>query len=159
MFKDILLPINISDPVTWEKPLETAIYLARSCGARLHVMTVVPSFDYPTVESFFPVGFEEKAHAKMGEELHAFVAEHVPKDITSQAIIAVGSVYEEILKTVERGQVRSDRHDPKGWSASPFHAGGQYRQGRPPFADRGSRAGIENKFTLAHRSALCVSKI
>ena len=67
MFKDILLPINISDPVTWEKPLETAIYLARSCGARLHVMTVVPSFDYPTVESFFPVGFEEKAHATGGQ--------------------------------------------------------------------------------------------
>jgi len=102
MFKDILLPINVSDPVTWETPLETAIYLARSCGARLHVMTVVPSFDYPTVESFFPVGFEEKARAKMGEELHAFVAEHVPKEISSHSIIAVGSVYEEILKTVEK---------------------------------------------------------
>jgi nucleotide-binding universal stress UspA family protein len=65
-------------------------------------MTVVPSFDYPTVESFFPVGFEEKARAKMGEELHAFVAEHVPKEISSHSIIAVGSVYEEILKTVEK---------------------------------------------------------
>ena len=102
MFKDILLPINISDPVTWEKPLETAIYLARSCGARLHVMTVVPSFDYPTVESFFPVGYEEKAQAKMGEELRAFVAEHVPEDVRSQKIVAVGSVYEQILKTVEK---------------------------------------------------------
>ena len=102
MFKDILLPINISDPVTWEKPLETAIYLARSCGARLHVMTVVPSFDYPTVESFFPVGYEEKAQAKMGEELRAFVAEHVPEDVSSQKIVAVGSVYEQILKTVEK---------------------------------------------------------
>ena len=101
MFKDILLPINPSDPVTWEKPLETAVYLARSCGAKLHVMTVVPSFDYPTVESFFPVGFEEKARKKMSDELKSFVAEHVPKDITSQSIIATGSVYEEILKTVE----------------------------------------------------------
>lgn len=101
MFKDILLPINISDPVTWETPLETASYLARSCGARLHLMTVVPSFDFPSVESFFPVDFEERAHAKMGKELQAFVAEHVPKDITSRSIVSVGSVYEEILKTAE----------------------------------------------------------
>ncbi len=100
MFKEILLPVNTSDSVTWEKPLETAIYLARNCGARLHVMTVVPSFDFPVVESFFPVDFEEKAHAKVGEELHAFVAEHVPKDVTVQTVVAVGSVYEQILKTV-----------------------------------------------------------
>jgi len=101
MFKEILLPINTSDPVTWEKPLETAIYLARNCGARLHVMTVVPSFDYPAVESFFPVDYEKKAHAKMAEELHAFVAEHVPEDVTAQTVIAVGSIYEQILKTVK----------------------------------------------------------
>lgn len=101
MFKEILVPINTSDPVTWEKPLETAIYLARKCGSRLHIMTVVPSFDYPSVESFFPVGFEEKARAKMGKELHAFVAEHIPEDVKSQAVIAVGSVYEQVLQTVE----------------------------------------------------------
>ena len=104
MFKDILIPINTSDPVTWKKPLETAIYLARNCGARLHVMTVVPSFDYPMVESFFPVGYEEKAHAKMGEELHAFIDEHIPKDIATQAIVEVGSVYEQILKAVEEAK-------------------------------------------------------
>jgi nucleotide-binding universal stress UspA family protein len=102
MFKDILIPVNTSDPVTWEKPLETAIYLARSCGARLHVMTVVPSFDYPVVESFFPVDFEKKALAKTGEALEAFVEEHVPKDVTTQNIVVVGSVYEQILKTVEK---------------------------------------------------------
>ena len=104
MFKDILIPINTSDPVTWKKPLETAIYLARNCGARLHVMTVVPSFDYPMVESFFPVDYEEKAHAKMGEELHACIDEHIPKDIATQAIVEVGSVYEQILKAVEEAK-------------------------------------------------------
>jgi nucleotide-binding universal stress UspA family protein len=102
MFKDILIPVNTSDPVTWEKPLETGIYLARSCGARLHVMTVVPSFDYPMVESFFPVDYEEKARAQVDKELHAFVAEHLPDDVKVQTIVAVGSVYEQILETVEK---------------------------------------------------------
>jgi nucleotide-binding universal stress UspA family protein len=101
MFKDILVPVNTSDKMTWEKPLEAAIYLARSCGARLHVMTVVPSFDYAAVESFFPPDFEQKARVRTDKELHDFVAKHVPDDIPSQTIVAVGSVYEEILKSVD----------------------------------------------------------
>ncbi len=101
MFRDILIPISISDPVTWEKPLEAGIYLAQNCGATLHIMSVVPSFDYPSVESFFPVDFEQKAHAQVVKELHAFVAEHIPEGITKQSIVAVGSVYEQILKTGE----------------------------------------------------------
>ena len=124
MFKDILLPINPSDPVTWEKPLETAIYLARSCGARLHVMTVVPSFDYPTVESFFPVDFEEKAHRQTSRELKAFIAEHVPKEINSQSIVAVGSVYEQILKTVDEAKCDLIIMTRKGGPRRHFMLGG-----------------------------------
>ena len=101
MFKEILVPVNTSDKTTWEKPLETAVYLARNCGARLHLMTVVPSFDYAAVESFFPTDFEQKARVRADKDLHAFVAEHVPDDIATQTIVAVGSVYEEILKSVD----------------------------------------------------------
>lgn len=124
MFKDILLPVNPSDPVTWEKPLETAIYLAQSCGARLHVMTVVPSFDYPTVESFFPVGFEEKARKQMSKELKDFVAEHVPEDIDAQSITAVGSVYEQILKTVDEAKCDLIIMTRKGGPRRHFMMGG-----------------------------------
>ena len=50
-------------------------------GATLHLMTVVPSFNYPIVESYFPVDFEQKAQAKVNEEMHKFVAERVPQGI------------------------------------------------------------------------------
>jgi hypothetical protein len=56
MFKDILLPMNISDPVRWEKTIKISIYPARSCGAILHVMNVVPSYDCLMLESVFTVG-------------------------------------------------------------------------------------------------------
>ena len=102
MFKDILIPINTSDKATWENPVKTGIELAQATGSTLHVMTVFPRFDYPVVESFFPVDFEEKAHAKANEELHKFVAENFPKGLKIQTIMAVGSVYEEILATAEK---------------------------------------------------------
>jgi len=65
-------------------------------------MTVFPSFNYPVVESFFPVDFEEKAHAKANKELHKFVADNFPKGLKVQTIMAVGSVYEEILDTADK---------------------------------------------------------
>ena len=102
MFKDMLLPINMSDPETWKEPLEKALFLARNCGARLHVMTVVPSFDYAMVENFFPVDFEQKAQQRVSKELHAFVDQHVPKDVQVQVIVAVGSIYEQILETAKK---------------------------------------------------------
>ena len=105
MYKEILVPVNTSDKTTWEKPLEAAVYLARNCGARLHVMTVVPSFDYAVVESFFPPDYEQKARKQADKNLHDFVAEHIPKDISTQTLVAVGSVYEEILKSVKEIKV------------------------------------------------------
>ncbi len=97
MFKDILLPINLSDEATWKNPVETGLELAQSTGATLHVMTVVPSFDYPMVESFFPVDFEQKAREAMDKELHQFVTNHIPRNVKVQTILAVGSIYEQIL--------------------------------------------------------------
>lgn len=99
MFKDILVPVNISDESTWRKQVTTAVELAQTCDARLHVMVVIPSFDYPIVASFFPVDFEQKARAQADKDLHAFIKEHIPADIKVQAIVSVGSIYEQILKT------------------------------------------------------------
>jgi hypothetical protein len=53
-----LLPININNLVIWEKTMETLIYPARSCGAILHVMNVVPSYDCLMLESVFTVGYK-----------------------------------------------------------------------------------------------------
>lgn len=101
MFKDILIPLNLGDEATWKNPLKTGIELAQLTGATLHLMTVVPSFDYPVVESYFPVDFEEKMHEKTSKEMHKFVAEKVPADIKKQIIVSVGGISEQILDMVE----------------------------------------------------------
>ncbi|MCB1857845.1 MAG: universal stress protein [Gammaproteobacteria bacterium] len=101
MFKDILLPINLSDEETWRAPVEKGVEFSRAVGANLHVMTVLPRFDYPIVESFFPVDFETKARERVDKELHQFVKAHFPADIKIQTILAVGPIYEQILDTAE----------------------------------------------------------
>ncbi len=101
MFKDILIPINLSDEATWRNTVKTGVGLAKSSGATLHLMTVVPSFDYPMVESYFPVDFEQKAREQVNKELHRFVAEHVPEGINRRMIVAVGPISEQIIDTAD----------------------------------------------------------
>lgn len=97
MFKDILLPVDLSDPSSWRKALPVVVAQCRAFGARLHVITVVPDFGMSIVSQYFPEGYEEKVGEAVMQALQDFVRDHVPGDIKVQHIVAEGNIYEQIL--------------------------------------------------------------
>ena len=99
MFKNILLPIDLGDVESSRKAVSTALDLSRSEGARLHLLCVVPGFGMSIVSQYFPEGFEEKSLAEAAKQLDDFIAKSIPAEITHKAIVANGTVYEEILRT------------------------------------------------------------
>ncbi|MDX1605807.1 MAG: universal stress protein [Candidatus Competibacterales bacterium] len=102
MYKDILVPVDMSDEKAWRKPLETAIELVRLGGGRLHLMTVVPKLNSPLVGSYFPENFEQQMHERANQELHEFASKHVPEGLPLQTIVAAGTIYEEVIRTAEQ---------------------------------------------------------
>lgn len=98
MYKDILLPVDLDQESSWEKALPICVEYCKAFGSNLHVMTVIPSFSFAMVGSYFPEGFEEKAREAARQKLHEFVTQHVPEDIHVQHIIGEGTVYEEIIR-------------------------------------------------------------
>ncbi len=102
MYKDILIPIDMSDEKTWRDPLQTAIVFARQFGSRLHIMMVVPSFQSPLVGSFFPKHYEQQMHEQADREIHTFVQQQVPAELAVQTIVAVGTIYEEVINAAEQ---------------------------------------------------------
>jgi nucleotide-binding universal stress UspA family protein len=101
MYRNILLPVDLSDAHSWRKALPTALALGTAFQAELHVMTVVPDFGLPMVGQFFPEGYEARMHEHVAAELAAFVAEQVPKDVKVQRIVAAGKIYQQILRVAE----------------------------------------------------------
>lgn len=97
MFRNILVPVDISDEQTWRKQINTAVDMARQSGATLHIMSVVPSYSSPLVGSFFPKGYEQEMLTQAREELARFVAENVPDDVRAEPVVAIGSIYEEVI--------------------------------------------------------------
>jgi len=98
MYRDILLPIDLTDPSSWHKALPVALSFCRSFGARLHVVTVVPDFGMAIVGQYFPESFEKQMIEETRKALHAFVSEHVPAEVPVQHVVAHGTVYQEILR-------------------------------------------------------------
>jgi nucleotide-binding universal stress UspA family protein len=101
MYRTILLPVDLSDQHSWQKALPTAVQLARTFSAGLHVMTVVPTFGLPMVGQYFPDGFEAKMRAEAAKHLEDFCAAHLPEDLSAGQMVAEGKIYQEILRGAE----------------------------------------------------------
>ncbi|GAA5078214.1 universal stress protein [Maritalea mobilis] len=102
MYKKILLPVDLSAEHSWAKALPTALRLAGPEDGVLHVVTVVPDFGMSVVGTFFEKGYEDKALTHVGEELKAWVAQHVPADVEVHPHVLLGRVYDEVISAANR---------------------------------------------------------
>ncbi len=102
MTKSILLAVDLNHPSSWRKALPEAVKLVRLEGARLHVMTVIPSYGMAVVGSFFPADYEARAEAEARKALEALLAKEVPGDLEAITHVAHGTIYKKIIETADR---------------------------------------------------------
>ncbi|RMF17223.1 MAG: universal stress protein [Gammaproteobacteria bacterium] len=98
MFKKILLPVDIEEPQFAEEALEYAVKLARTDGADIHVVSVLPGFSMPMVASYFPKDAFDRARKEMETALKNFVKNKFPDDINVTWAIREGTPWKEIIK-------------------------------------------------------------
>lgn len=102
MTTSILLPVDLNHKSSWGKALPQAIQLARSNGAKLHVLTVIPDYGSAMVGSYFPKDFSETALNDTQAALDKFMADNVPDDIKSSAKALHGTIYKSIISEAKR---------------------------------------------------------
>ena len=100
MFDNILLPIDLTHPESWERALPMALKLCTG-GGTLHVLGIVHDLGSAMVSSYLPADFEEKALQNMKAGLNAFIANEVPDGVAAQAHVGHGHVPEQILAMAE----------------------------------------------------------
>lgn len=101
MFREILVPVDLNDPEIWQKALETAVSMAESFGARLHLQTVLPDLGLPTVAQYFPPDWEEQVRAKALQELETIAQRSVPDTVDVRLVVSIGSIWREIVRVAE----------------------------------------------------------
>lgn len=101
MSKTILCAVDINRPEEERYVLERAKALAELDGAQLDVITVVPDFGATVVGAYFKDHHVQTAKDTASATLLSFAESVLGTEMnkTARHIIAVGRIYEEVLKT------------------------------------------------------------
>ncbi|MBI3993530.1 MAG: universal stress protein [Candidatus Lambdaproteobacteria bacterium] len=95
MFKKIVFPTDIT-PFS-ESAFGTAAELARSHGASLHILYVLPDLGYGMVSQYVPEDIAEKIERDARAQLHAYIAAHDMRGLTYEVALRTGIIYEQIV--------------------------------------------------------------
>ena len=98
MYKSILVPLDLSEPSSWQRALPVAAELSRAFGAQIHVTTVVRDFD-AIWKSQYSLSTYESLISEAEGRLASIVEESIPKGLTIKRTVKHGIIYAEILRT------------------------------------------------------------
>ncbi len=102
MYKDILLPIDMTDKGSWSKVVPVALEYVKAFGSTLHAMTVIPDSGMAIVGQYFSSDAVDKVVEETRKKLHEFTGEHIPDDVKLQHIVTSGTVYESIINAAKK---------------------------------------------------------
>jgi len=99
MFKTLLLAIDINDAKGATRCSEAAVNMARSEGAVLHVLNVVPDSGMPIVGAMLDAGHFERMAIEAKAALKDWAKDSIPDSIDAKLHISRGTIYDQIIKT------------------------------------------------------------
>lgn len=98
MFKTLLLAVDVADAHGATRASEAAVNMARSEGAVLHVVNVVPDSGMSIVGSMLGPDHSDRMSVQAKAALEAWAKEALPGDIDAKLHVAHGSIYDQIIK-------------------------------------------------------------
>lgn len=102
MYRNIVVPIDLSDKASTKSVLPTVLNLVTNFNARLHLVHIIPDFGMRLVEDYFPKNWlhdQKKKHELLFNDL---VAQYVPNDIQVDCYIGRGAVYDQVISYAEK---------------------------------------------------------
>ena len=104
MYKNILLAIDLNDETSCRKPLLSAVELARTFGARLHVLTVVREVEAILQAKTAALGYK-LIEADLENRIAALIRRADASDLKPGILVTHGaSIYGEILGAAEEAE-------------------------------------------------------
>ncbi|WP_410219416.1 universal stress protein [Paracoccus sp. (in: a-proteobacteria)] len=101
MHDNVLLPIDLQHPESWERALPVAKRLAGDAG-RIHLLAIVHDFGSSMVATFLPKGYEQKVLQATKEGLDRFASQHFPDADRVSIHVGHGHVAETILNAARK---------------------------------------------------------
>jgi nucleotide-binding universal stress UspA family protein len=104
MYKNILVAIDLNDETSYRKPLLSAVELARTFGARLHVLTVIRDVEAVLQAKAATLGYDLIV-TDLEKRIAALIRRADASDLNPNILVTHGvSIYAEILGVAEEAE-------------------------------------------------------
>jgi nucleotide-binding universal stress UspA family protein len=101
MYRNIVVAVDLNDEPSCRKPLLSAVELARTFSARLHVLTVVREVEAILLSKSAPLGYDPIV-SYLENRIAALIRQVNAYDLQPKVIVTHGaSIYAEILRVAE----------------------------------------------------------
>ena len=105
MFNSLLLAIDLADAKGATRASEAAVNMARSEGAVLHVVTVVPDSGMAIVGAMLGPDHSGKMGEQAKADLETWAKEAIPGEIEAKLHVAHGTIYDQIIQSANALEV------------------------------------------------------
>ena len=98
MFKNIIIPIDLSDKPSIKAILPKALSFANIFNAKLHFVYIIPDFGIKMIADYLPKNWATDQQEKYQAQMTELIKQQIPADIEIVFHIGRGAIYDEIIQ-------------------------------------------------------------
>lgn len=98
MFKNIVIPIDLSDKYSSKSLLPLALKAIAPFDARLHLVYIIPDFGTKIIEDYLPKYWMKEQKSNYEEKFRYLIKQHVPEGMSIDFYIGRGAIYDEVIQ-------------------------------------------------------------
>ncbi len=102
MYKNILLPVDITHNGSSRQSLAVGIEYAQAFGSKIHLMTVIPDSGMSMVSQYFSKDAVSRIIESSNDILQDFAKSNIPDGVKVKFIVTTGNVYESIINAAKK---------------------------------------------------------
>lgn len=97
MFREIVIPIDLSDKHSMKSVLPIALNFVNSFNSRLHFVHIIPDFGMKMIEDYLPKHWIKDQKQSYSEQIKDLIKTYIPEEIKVDFYIGRGAVYDEVI--------------------------------------------------------------
>jgi len=102
MFKNIVIPVDLSDKQSVKAIFPAALNFVNAFGAKLHLVHIIPDFGMKLIEDYLPKNWMKDQKEKYDNQMQDLVDKYIPTEIVVDIHIGRGAIYDEVINYAER---------------------------------------------------------
>ena len=97
MFKNIVVPLDLSDKQSAKLVFPTVLNFASAFGAKIHLVHIIPNFGVKIMEDYLPRNWINDQKTKCKILFDNVIKKFVPDEIKVEYYLGRGAIYDEII--------------------------------------------------------------